>query len=185
MRTLEDIEVPRLQSCSFYPYTLNENGEVALLMRNKKDSKNSEYYLDFGTTVKESDPNILYSAARSYLAKSGGLCLASELEVVNSHSEVEKRLKDHSQKNDIDIFTHPKIKEILGTIVSNKFHMVKDVIGESHISFFYPLPYFRLEAINKAFADSEKYFDTSLHWITLGEITEVEFHSKYLSAFDF
>jgi hypothetical protein len=96
MKTLEDIEIPRFQSCSFIPYTLNENGEVALLLRNKKDSKNPDYYIDFGTTVKEADPNIFYSAARSYLQKTGGLCLASELEVLNSTSEVEKRLKETS-----------------------------------------------------------------------------------------
>lgn len=70
-------------------------------------------------------------------------------------------------------------------MVTNKFHIVREVIGESHIALFYPLPYFRLEAINKAFADSEKYSDTSLHWITLREVVEVDFHSKYLTAFDF
>jgi hypothetical protein len=66
MQTIADIETPRFQTASFFPYTLNENGEVALLMRNKKDSKNPEFYVDFGTTIKETDPNILYSVARSY-----------------------------------------------------------------------------------------------------------------------
>jgi len=49
-------------------------------MRNKKGGKNPDYYIDFGTSYKENDPCILYSAARSYLKKCGGLCLSSEIE---------------------------------------------------------------------------------------------------------
>jgi hypothetical protein len=83
MYTIEDLEVPRFQSASFFPYTVNENGEVVLLMRNKKDSKNPNMYVDFGTTIKENDPNIFYSVAKSFISKTAGLCLASELESVN------------------------------------------------------------------------------------------------------
>ena len=76
---IAELESPRFQSCSFFPYSLNEDSEVVLLMRNKKGSKNPDFYVDFGTSYKESDPCILYSAARSYLKKTGGLCLASEI----------------------------------------------------------------------------------------------------------
>lgn len=67
MLKLEEIELPRFQTCSFFPYTMNESGDIVLLMRNKKDSKNPNYYIGFGTTIKECDPNIFYSAARSFI----------------------------------------------------------------------------------------------------------------------
>ena len=86
--TIAELEAPRFQSCSFFPYSLNEDSEIVLLMRNKKGSKNPEYYVDFGTSYKENDPCILYSAARSYLKKCGGLCLASEIENLDSPEEV-------------------------------------------------------------------------------------------------
>jgi hypothetical protein len=111
--------VPRFQSCSFFPYTLNENGEVVLLLRNKKDSKNPDFYTEFGTTVKENEPNIFYSAARSFLTKTASLFVASELESLNSATEVEKKLKESSHKNEIDLFKNPKMKEVLSTMVSN------------------------------------------------------------------
>jgi hypothetical protein len=136
-------------------------------MRNKKDSKNPESYIGFGTSVKETDPNILYSVARSFYQKTGGLCLASELEALTIPTEIEKRLKEFNQKTEIDVFTHPKVKEILRNIVNTKFHTVIEVMGGNHVAIFYPLPYFRLETINKVFADSDKFSDVSLHWITL------------------
>jgi len=40
----------------------------------------------------------------------------------------------------------------------------------SHISFFLPLPYSRLDQVNKAYAESEAYSDLSLHWISLAQI---------------
>jgi len=64
---IEDLETPRFLSSSFYPYTLDDTGEVVLLMRNKKDSKNSPFYTDFGSTLKESDYSIVYTAVKSYL----------------------------------------------------------------------------------------------------------------------
>ena len=52
--------------------------------------------------------------------------------------------------------------------------MIYDVICESHLAIFYPLPYFSLEVINKVFAKSienvpniSKYQDLTLSWKTL------------------
>lgn len=75
---INELELPLFSSCSFFPFSINENGELALLMRNKKDGKNPELYSDFGTTIKEcmvsiyqcwliGDPNIFYSVARSFI----------------------------------------------------------------------------------------------------------------------
>jgi hypothetical protein len=73
------LETPRIRSCSFFPYTLDENSDISILFRCKKtDSKQSGMYQDFGTTLKENEPNILFSAARSYIAKCAGLFLESE-----------------------------------------------------------------------------------------------------------
>lgn len=68
-------------------------------MRNKKDSKNSPYYTDFGSTLKDSDYSIAYTAVKSYLNKTACLCVASELESLSNYSEVDKKLKDFSTKN--------------------------------------------------------------------------------------
>ena len=81
---LADLETPRFTSCSFYPYSLNENGEAVLLMRNKKDSKNSIYYTDFGSSLRDTDYSIVYTAAYSFLRKTASLCLASELETLSN-----------------------------------------------------------------------------------------------------
>lgn len=80
----DDLELPRFQACSLFPYSLDENGEVVLLMRNKKESKNPTSFIGFGTSIKECDPNIFYSAARSYIIKTFGLCVPSEIENLNS-----------------------------------------------------------------------------------------------------
>ena len=69
-----------------------------LLMRNKKGSKNPDYYVDFGTSFKESDPCILYSAARGYLKKCGGLCIQSEINNLQCPHEVLRILKDNALK---------------------------------------------------------------------------------------
>lgn len=95
--TNAELESPRFQSCSFFPYSLNEESEIVLLMRNKKMSKNPEFYVDFGTSYKESDPCILYSAAKAFIKKCGGLCLASEIENLHDPEEVERILRDTTQ----------------------------------------------------------------------------------------
>ena len=78
---------------------MNENGELVLLMRNKKESKSPNFYLDFGTTMKEYDLNILYSVVRSYISKTaGGLCLASELVSLSSGSQIERKIKESNTK---------------------------------------------------------------------------------------
>jgi hypothetical protein len=63
-------------------------------MRNKKDSKIPHLYKDFGTTFKETDPNIFYSVARSYIQKTFGLFLPSEIDNLESLSEVERKIKE-------------------------------------------------------------------------------------------
>jgi hypothetical protein len=64
-----------------------------VLLRNKKDSKNPNYYVDFGTSYKEGDPCILYSAARSYIKKCGGLLMENEIPFLDSQDEVLRILK--------------------------------------------------------------------------------------------
>ncbi len=184
--TRAELETPRITTCSFYPYSLNENGEVVLLLRNKKDSKNAPYYVDFGSTYRENDGNIIYTAVRSYLNKTaGGLCLASELETLATPSELEKKLKEFTAKasNEYEWLHGKKQQEILHTFFYHNTHMVIQLV-DTHAAFFYPLPYFKLETINKVFVESERFADVSLHWISLKMMGEVEFTSKYITAFD-
>jgi hypothetical protein len=73
---------------------------------------------------------------------------------------------------------------MFATFTSNQ--MVIEILpGMPHVAFFYPLPYWRLDSVNKVYAESEYYRDVSLHWIPLGQLIEPEFHTKYINAFDF
>ena len=112
-------------------------------MRNKKDSKNQIFYTDFGASVHENDYSIMYTAARSFLNKTAHLCLASELETLSSYAETEKKLKEFCAKNnEFDVFLNKKLFEVLHNFFYNPSHMVIEIIGETHLAFFYPLPYF-------------------------------------------
>ena len=65
-----DLTSPRFQSCSFFPYSLNEDSKVVILMRQKCNSLYPEMYRDFGTNYnseKDHDPSILHTAAVSYI----------------------------------------------------------------------------------------------------------------------
>lgn len=132
MASLSQLDSPRFTSCSFFPYTLSDNAELTLLLRNRKDSKNSPYYIDFGTTLKDKDANILFAACRSFISKTaGGLCLASELDTVNNYNELERKIKEHIQKSsngvfstngnlyDVDNLTKKKMHEVFQTIIYN------------------------------------------------------------------
>ena len=128
-------------------------------MRAKRDSKNSPFYVDFGTTLQEypanKDVNILFAAARSFLAKTGGICLASELEHMTNPAELNKRLHDYLVKKDELLYIHnARTKEVFNTFMSNQ--MVIEVLPDmSHVALFYPLPYWRLDAVNKVYIESE------------------------------
>jgi hypothetical protein len=42
-----------------------------------------------------------------------------------------------------------------------------------------------LDSVNKVYAESEYYKDLSLHWIPLAQLIEPDFHTRFLTAFDF
>ena len=92
--------MPRFTTCSFYPYTISDNADIVLMFRSKKDSKNSPYYADFGTSIKEKDVNILFAVARSYIHKTAGLCLASEVDCMSNYVEIEKKVREFNFKAD-------------------------------------------------------------------------------------
>ena len=174
LNMLEELEVPKFTSCSFFAYSLSDQGEVVVLMRSKKDSKNAPYYVDFGTTLKEypgsKDVNIVFAAARSFISKTGGICLASELELMTNPTELAKRINDYILKSDDILYIHNhRIKEVFTTVISSQ--MVVECLSDMpHVAFFYPLPYWRLDSINKVYSECEKYHDLSLHWIPLTQI---------------
>lgn len=146
------METPRIRSCSFFPYTLDENSEISILFRCKKsDSKQSGMYQDFGTTLKENEPNILFSAARSYIMKCAGLFLESEQANLPLHFEVRRIAKDFVAKGTVDIYTNAKVKELLKELNENKFTVHMEVLATHHLAIFYPLPYFRTEPTNLVF----------------------------------
>lgn len=79
--------------------------------------------------------------------------------------ELNKRLQDYLVKSEDILYVHnSRVKEVFTTFVSNQM-VVECLPGMPHVAFFYPLPYWRLDSVNKVYAESEKYRDLSLHWI--------------------
>ena len=88
----------------------------------------------------------------------------------------------------MDLFTNPKIKEVLKELIENKFTVHTEVLAQNHLAIFYPLAFFRTEPINKIFQDDfdgTRYQDISYHWIPLAQIIKPVFHERYLSSFNF
>jgi len=46
---IEELDAPRFHSLSFFPYSLNTEGEIVMLMRKKQKSKTPDLFIDFGT----------------------------------------------------------------------------------------------------------------------------------------
>lgn len=109
-------------------------------------------YAGFGTSIKENEPNILFSAARSLVSKSAGLCLPSELTSLALPREIKRIVHDQLVKNNQEnIFANKKVKEILQVFINTKNATHMEVIAENHLTIFYPLPFFRVEPINMTF----------------------------------
>jgi hypothetical protein len=103
-----------------FAYTIDENSDIAILMRCKKtDSKQCGMYQDFGTTLRENEPNILFSAARSFIAKSAGLFVPSERSNITQPLEIKRIVKDSVSRSQIDIYTNPKVREVLTEFNNN------------------------------------------------------------------
>jgi len=96
---IRELESPRISSCSFFAYTIDENSELSFLMRSRKlDSKSNGMYTDFGTHLKESDPNIFFSAARSFVTKTAGLCFKSEQDNLSLPLEIKRIVREVMNK---------------------------------------------------------------------------------------
>ena len=144
----------RIQTVSIFPYTIDENSEMSILFRRKKiDSKQCGMYMGFGSSVKHSEPNILFSAARSIMTKSAGLLVASELANLSQPREIKRIVQDLINKGRVQIFANKKMKEILGELVNNKNTLHMEVICENHLTIMYPMPFFRVEPVNQVLAD--------------------------------
>ena len=146
---VNNLEMSRIQTVSIFPYTIDENSEMSILFRRKKiDSKQCGMYMGFGSSVKHSEPNILFSAARSIMTKSAGLLVASELANLSQPREIKRIIQDLINKGRVQIFANKKMKEILGELVNNKNTLHMEVICENHLTIMYPMPFFRVEPVN-------------------------------------
>lgn len=165
------LETPRISTCSFFAYSIDTNGDLAYLMRKKlNESKQMGMFTDFGTTLKVQDPNIFFSAARSYIAKTAGLCVPSESLNIRMPLEIKRIIKENLNKQSIDIYTNPKVHEVLDLLVNNQPIVFLEVLGDSHLAIFVPLTYFEVEPLNMVLReemDSTRFKDTSFHWIPL------------------
>ena len=70
-------------------------------------------YMDFGTTLRESEPNIFFAAARSFIDKTAGLCLPSEFSNLQLPLEIKRIIRETMNRGQVDIYTNPKVREIL------------------------------------------------------------------------
>ena len=120
-------------------------------MRHKRnETKKGSIYTDFGTKLRVTEPNILFSAARSLILKSAGCCLPSECTNLALPLEIKRIVNKFSAKNiKLGIFDNEKVKEILNVFITNKFSLYMEVIGGSHLAIFFPMPFFRVEPINQ------------------------------------
>jgi hypothetical protein len=70
-------------------------------------------YQEFGTTLKENEPNILFSAARSYVVKCAGIVFDSEIQNLSLSFEIKRIVKDFIAKGTLELFYNSKVKEVL------------------------------------------------------------------------
>ena len=92
---ITQLDKPRITSVSVFPYSLDEQSEMAILFRCMKiQAKQNGMYAGFGSSIKHNEPNILFSAARSLVSKSAGLCLPSELTSLALPREIKRIVQD-------------------------------------------------------------------------------------------
>ena len=98
--------------------------------------------------MRENEPNILFSAARSFIAKSAGLFVPSERTNIAQPLEIKRIVKDSVSRSQIDIYTNSKVREVLNEFNQNQLAVVMELFCESHLAILIPIPYFKVEPIN-------------------------------------
>ena len=125
---------------------------MAILFRCMKISaKQNGMYSGFGSSIKANHPNILFTAAKSLISKSAGLCLPSELTGLALPREIKRIVQDQltkSNNNNLSIFQNKKVKEILQIFLNTRNATQMEVIADNHLTIFFPIPFFRVEPIN-------------------------------------
>ena len=92
------------------------------------------------------------------------------------------------KKENLDVFTNPKILELFREFNENQFSVVMQVFAGSHLAIFLPVQYFQVETVNIVLCeefDGTKLQDLTFQWIPLSSLTKPEFTKQYLSAFNF
>jgi hypothetical protein len=74
-----------------------------------------------------------------------------------------------AKREEILYVHNSRVREIFNTFLTNQM-VIECLPDMPHMSFFYPLPYWRLDQVNKVYAESEHYYDLSLHWIPLTQV---------------
>lgn len=145
-------------------------------------------YSDFGTTLRENEPNIIFSAARSFVQKSAGILVKSEFHNLDQALEIKRIAKETMTRGHVDVFTNPKVKEVLKEISNNQMSVVTQVFGGSHLVIFLPIVYFSVETLNIVLVeefDGTKLQDLSFQWIPLSSLTKQQFYQQYISSFNY
>ena len=63
----------RFEEVGVFPYSINEEGELVILLRTDAKSQTPALYQDFGARLSKHEPSIYFTAVRGLMTKSFGL----------------------------------------------------------------------------------------------------------------
>ena len=153
----ESITINNMEYVSVFPFSLNNSGEIVILVR-----RDGDFYRDLGGHVyNEFSP--IHAAAKNLINHSSYLIVPSN---------IERLLKKKPIAKDESIF-----REVLAKLLTLPSHMcIKNI--SNHIGYLYPIPFIDPEILNTTLED------TSLHWIRISILFSIEEYQRFFTAFD-
>lgn len=148
-----------MEHVSVFPFSMNNLGEVVILVR-----RDNDLYRDLGGTVHGmSSP--LHAAAKHLIRNSRALIAPSNIEkLLNNGSIIPE---------DSEIL----LREVLAKLISLPSYMCIKTV-HNHFSYMFPVPYVDPEILNT------KLTDMSLHWIRISALFSVEEYQLFFTSFD-
>ena len=206
--------MPKFSEVGFFPYSINDNGDLVILFRRNFKGPSPEIFQDFGCHINKFEPSIYFSAVRGFLTKSFGLFSAQETPDPNTiaiTSSINKETVTLGGSNYIvpfiDEFEEPNFSEEniylwylsgLQELLYYTKYLVLHYIWDEYLGIFYPLSSFiNVDIVNKIMGESKGYSQIEFTWIKLGDIIkeftldqnsfDAEFirPSTFISSFDF
>lgn len=148
-----------MEHVSVFPFSLNNLGEVVILVR-----RDNDLYRDLGGTVHGmSSP--LHAAAKHLIRNSRALIAPSNIEKLLNNTSI------------IPEDTEILIREVLAKLISLPSYMCLKTVY-NHFNYMFPVPYIDPEILNTHLTDM------SLHWIRISALFSVEEYQQFFTSFD-